>query len=436
MIFTFVSYTMKRKLFLLWLLLGAVIASTLPGYRLKSSSTAPADWVRQRRAHPEKVIDVSIGLVQHGFEALEEKLLQGSQSSQSLQPILTRELTIFVVSDPLHPQYGKHLSARQVQKLLRPAPESIRAVRDWLSGVERLRAANVTMSPAGDWFDLAIPVACLEDLLQTEYWLFQHVPSGAIAIRSLEWSLPASLIDVIDIVTPANVFLWPKAQFKYGAPPAAWETEGRLPTYEELVEEDNLDRGTLDVPGEDSLSSSPTPAEACNRLVISPLCLRVLYGTWGYIPRVLSAARNAVGIVNFLGQVANRSDAALYLARYRPDAAAAHAEDDFTVELVNGGDDQQTPNTPQQMAARKGYEGALDAQTVLGISWPTPLVMYNVGGRPPFHPLSMNAQNSNEPYLAWLRHMQRVEHPPAVISISYADDEKLVPDEYARRLCA
>ncbi|KAG5935855.1 hypothetical protein E4U53_000346 [Claviceps sorghi] len=402
---------------LLWLPLSAAVASTrnVPGhghYQLKSSLTrAPADWERQHRAHPDQVVDVAIGLAQPGFAAVEEKLLQ---------------------------DYGKHLSSREVQQLLRPAPESVRAVRQWLADVEPLRDAAITASATGDWLELTMPVACLEKLLRTEYWVFKHAASGTFAVRSLAWSLPRHLADVVEVVTPSNVFLGPTPQFKYGAPAPAWETAGRLPTHDELVQEDRLDRGALEVPSQDGLSARPTAAEACNRLAISPLCLRVLYGTWGYTPRGSSpgARTNAIGIVNFLGEVANRSDVALYLARYRPDAAAAHAEADFAVELVQGGDDQQTRNTPEQMARRKGYEGALDAQTVLGISWPTPLTTYNVGGRPPFRPLSMHVDNTNEPYLAWLRHMRGVEHPPAVVSISYAEDEKLVPPEYARRVCA
>ncbi|KAG5976499.1 hypothetical protein E4U55_007302 [Claviceps digitariae] len=406
-------------LFVFLLQLSVAIASTSARhghYQLKSSIIqAPAEWTRLHRADPDQVVDVAIGLRQHGFAALEEKLLQ--------------------VSTPQHANYGKHLSSRQVQQLLQPAPESVRAVRQWLTELEPLREANITASSSEDWLELTMPVACLERLLQTEYWVFQHAPSRAFAIRSLAWSLPAHLMDTVEVVTPSNVFLRPTAQFKYGAPPPAWETEGRLPTHDELVQEDRLDRGPLEIPSQDSLSMNPTAAEACNRLAISPLCLRVLYGTWGYTPAA-GQSSNSIGIVNFLGEVANRSDIALYLSRYRPDAAAAHAEADFTVELVHGGDDQQTRNTPAQMAHKKGYEGALDAQTVLGISWPARLVTYNVGGQPPFHPLSMHANNTNEPYLAWLRHMRTVEHPPAVISISYAEDEKLVPAEYARRVCA
>jgi tripeptidyl-peptidase-1 len=241
-------------------------------------------------------------------------------------------------------------------------------------------------------------------------------------------------MDVIDVITPTNVFIHPTVQFRLGAPPPVWEKEGRLPTYQDLIDEDLLDRSRLEIPNQDQLSAHPTVKEACNRLAISPLCLRVLYGTLAYEPQ--SSDRNTIGIVNFLGEVANRSDIALYLDRYRPDAAAAHAEDSFAVEIVNGGDDQQTLNTPKQMKDKKGYEGALDAQTVLGISWPTSLITYNVGGDPPFHPLKVHTENTNEPYLAWLRYMQTVEHPPSVISISYAEDEKTVPVEYARRVCA
>ncbi|KAG6002678.1 hypothetical protein E4U21_002830 [Claviceps maximensis] len=394
-------------------------------YRLKSSiAQAPDEWRRLHRAPADQVVDVAIGIVQGGFGALEETLRQ--------------------VSSPQHANYGKHLSSREIHQLLQPAPESVLAVRQWLTDPDSLRDANITASAGDDWLELTMSVASLETLLQTEYWVFRHEPSGTSAVRSLAWSLPAHLMDVIDVVTPSNVFLRPTAQFKYGAPPPDWETQGRMPTHEELVEEDRLDRGHLEIPSQEDLSADPTAAEACNRLAVSPLCLRVLYGTWGYraSPSRPASRRgghgpeNSVGIVNFLGEVANRSDIALYLSRYRPDAASAHAEADFTVELVNGGDDQQTRNTAGQMARKKGYEGALDAQTVLGISWPVPLVTYNVGGKPPFRPLRTHAQNTNEPYLAWLRYMRGVEHPPGVISISYAEDEKLVPVEYARRVCA
>jgi tripeptidyl-peptidase-1 len=83
-----------------------------------------------------------------------------------------------------------------------------------------------------------------------------------------------------------------------------------------------------------------------------------------------------------------------------------------------------------------GLEGALDAETVLGISHPTPLIAYNVGGRPSSFKLSnYTPTNSNEPYLEWLQHILAQPELPQVITISYADEEQSVSYSYAKRVC-
>lgn len=381
----------------------------------------PARWIKLGRVDPGQRLNVSIALSHSKSGHLEHHLLQ--------------------TSDPSHPRYGQHLSALEVDDLIRPAPVSVDLVRTWLADNDVLDASpDVTMrtSSAGDWLFLAsVPVHVLETLLWTEYFGFQDQEGGNTVIRALEWSLPAHLADHIDLIEPVNAFMSPRAQSKYGAPEADWAEEGRMPTYEELADEDLLDRGPLEVPAANSLPADPTVEQACNRLAISPLCLRVLYGTLDYevhAPR----GTNSIGIVNFIGEVANRSDIQLYLDRYRKDAATAGAATSFPVNLVAGGEDQQTSNTPEQMANRKGYEGALDAQTILGISWPVPMVTYNVGGKPPYNAIPSHMNNTNEPYLAWLQYMKTVPDAdlPKVISISYAEDERTIPPEYARRVCA
>lgn len=338
------------------------------------------------------------------------------------------------VSDPSHHRFGQYLTAHDVTELAAPSPASRDSILEWLHHEFDLTEADFSTSPAGDWFYFTATIADLEALLQTEYFLHRYEESEETIIRTLQWSVPAHLDKHIEIIEPTSAFFRPRAQSRYGAPVPGWEQAGRMPTHEELVEEDMIERGKIEVPSIDNMSANPSVREACNRLAMSPLCLRVLYGTLGY--EVQAPDRTKIGIVNFLGQSTNRSDVQLFLESYRPDAAAGGAAASFNIELVAGAADQQGPLSVVELGQHKGSEAALDAQVVLGTSWPVPLTTYNVGGRPPFSPVEAGIANSNEPYLAWLTHIKTRDDVPSVISISYADDEKTVPPEYARRVCA
>lgn len=316
---------------------------------------------------------------------------------------------------------------------MQPSSHSIELLEEWLHEYDLFPGSNFTYSRSKDWVRIVLPIQTLENLLEAQYFVFQNA-EGTTALRTLEWSLPLHVADHVDVIEPTNVFLKPVAQSRYGGPPPPdWELEHRMPTYKELVEEDILDRGHIDIPTIDELSNNPTVLEACNRLAISTLCLSVLYGMFGY--KQQATDQNSIAIVNFLGEMNNRSDLNLFLERYRPEAAAAHAADQLKTELVAGGEDQQGPVSSDELAAHKGFEGALDAQTILGLGWPIQLTTYNVGSKPPFQPTAYKTENTNEPYMAWLEYMLSKDDLPYVISISYADDEKTVPPEYAQRVC-
>lgn len=336
-----------------------------------------------------------------------------------------------VVSEPFHHNYGQHLTAAEVNELVKPSEEAIISVKSWLLGHD---IHQFHYSPARDWITVSLPVSVVEQLLDTKYHMFCYEEDEEVVIRTLEWSIPLHLHDHIEAIQPTNSFLRPKAQDRYGGPPPPeWEVAGRLPTHEELEVEDLVDRGHLDIPDTKDLPSNPTAVEACNRLAISPLCLRTLYGSHNYVPQV--PRKNKIALVNFGGNVNNRSDISLYLERFRPEAAAANAAYTFKTQIVADGDDQQTPDTEEQLKQLKGFEGALDAQTMLGVSYPTPMIAYNVGGRPPFKASNFTPSNSNEPYLVWLQYMLAQPTLPQVISISYADEEQSVPYSYAKRVC-
>lgn len=335
------------------------------------------------------------------------------------------------VSDPTSSSYGRHLTASEISQVLSVSSETVEVTQHWL---QQNGVFEFDLTESREWLSASIPVRQVEKLLDCEYHEFVHEQHGDTLVRTLEWSMPAHLEEHIDVIQPTNAFLRMSPQDRHGGvPPPDWETEGRVPTYDELAEEDHIDRGHLEVPQLEDLNGNYTLDAACNRLAVSATCLRVMYGTYDYKPQ--STDRNRLGVVNFLGNNNNRSDIAQYLSIHRPDAAKAGAADAFNITLVAGAEDQQTPNTKEQLRSGMGREGALDVETLIGVGWPTPLEAWNVGSKPPFEPSANKAKNSNEPYLQWLKHVLAQENLPQVISISYADEEQTVPLSYARRVC-
>jgi tripeptidyl-peptidase-1 len=138
-------------------------------------------------------------------------------------------------------------------------------------------------------------------------------------------------------------------------------------------------------------------------------------------------------LANYLGEANNRSDVFIYLNKYRPEASAAAFN--FAVEVIANGDNQQTPNNSTQLAAGKDLEGNLDAETILGMTWPTHLTAYNTGGSPQYVPDKLTVNDTNEPYLTWLQYILAQPDIPQVISTSYGDDEQTVPYSYATAVC-
>jgi tripeptidyl-peptidase-1 len=152
-----------------------------------------------------------------------------------------------------------------------------------------------------------------------------------------------------------------------------------------------------------------------------------LYGTLDYVPQ--SAGKNQIGLLNFLGETNNRSDTAIFLETFRPEAVAA-AYEFGEISIANGAIDNGT-----RQAAGHGLEGNLDIETVLGIAWPTPVTAWSTGGSPPFFPDAFTPTDTNEPYLTWLNWALNQSSLPSVFSVSYGDTEQSVPYSYATTVC-
>lgn len=321
------------------------------------------------------------------------------------------------MSDPRHERYGQHLSTDEVHELIKPADNTLDLVHEWLedNGVAK---AHLEYSPAKDWIKVSLPVSQVENLLDTEYSIYQHQSGGHI-VRTPEWSLPLHLHEHVEDIQPTNSF------FR-----AAPRRSNVRPILEDLKKPLTGERLDLVQTASDVVKSVADSGN-CSTTYVTPACLRSYYGTLDYVPQV--PGKNKIGLTNYLNETSKRSDVKSFLKRFRPDAVSA--ADNFTIQVINGGDNTQSPNTDEQNDAGKNMEGNLDAETILAMGYPTPLIAYNTGGEPPFTPDASEETNSNEPYLDWVQYVLNQKDVPQVISTSYGDDEQTVPFSYANTVC-
>ncbi|KAH8704965.1 peptidase S8/S53 domain-containing protein [Talaromyces proteolyticus] len=372
----------------------ALLASVVPvlgsDYQVKERHFVPRGWNAIGSAPEDHRIELHFALKQGRFEELEQSLYE--------------------VSTPGNPRYRQHLTQEEVNDLVKPTDATLYLVEEWLDshGVD---AAELDYNPSKDWFTVTLPVDTIERLLQTKYSVYEH-EDGTQLVRTSKWSLPAHLHEHIETIQPTTSFFRPRQDGK----------QFRIA--------DELESFALNSLNELQVEN-PTVDSVCNKSAVTPLCLRTLYGTIDYTPQV--PGKNKIGINNFLNETANHSDVNIFISQYRPDAKGFN----FTTFIIDHGDDQQTPNTPQQLEAGKDMEANLDAETIVGLSYPTKLYTYNTGGSPPFKPSAGEPTDSNEPYATWLKFVSSQSDAvlPQTISTSYGDDEQTVPYSYAKSVC-
>lgn len=110
-------------------------------------------WEKRSRLEPHDVIPVRIGLSQRNLDQGHDLLMD--------------------VSDPNSENYGKHWTAERITEMFSPSNDSIEAIREWLksSGISEDR---INHSLGYEWIHFDATVQEAEELLQTEYHVFQH----------------------------------------------------------------------------------------------------------------------------------------------------------------------------------------------------------------------------------------------------------------------
>lgn len=330
-------------------------------------------------------------------------------------------LTPAKVSDPSHTRYGQHLSSLEVQELVKPSDETSDLVHRWLAS-HGYGSDHLGYSPARDWLKLTLPVEVAETLLNTEYSVYKH-RDGSELIRAPEWSLPVHLHGHIDAIQPTNSF------FRLAPLSTQWMAS---PAAAEAAQAD-LTSSSMAIAQALAATVNPAVTEVCNASRITPDCLRTLYGTKDYVPKV--PAKSRIGYCNYLGETTLRSDLELWTKQFRNDAQGAQIK----FELVNGAQNNQVLDNAAQATSRD-VEANMDGQSITGMAYPIPVTAYNTGGEPPItnaYAPTGGQPNSNEPYLEWVQYMLAKSDSdiPPTISTSYGEDEQSVPKDYATRVC-
>ncbi|KAK4235446.1 peptidase S8/S53 domain-containing protein [Achaetomium macrosporum] len=347
-------------------------------------ASVPQGWELRRTASPNEAIFLRVALKQRPerVEALDQAVLD--------------------MSTPGHPNYGIHLTRDELRSYTAPSDDAVLAVTEWL------QQHGIQPRVDHDWVSFTTTVRTANELLGTRFTWYQYLQgNGGPALRALSYSVPDHVAAHIDLVQPTTRFghLGAQKSSVFEMYPLEMEGDAAPDTKAKFV-------------------ADPLAPAECER-GITPDCLRKLYNIH-YKPAASDA--NKVAFASYLEEYARYDDMETFQQRYVPEAEGMN----FTVELVNGGINDQKSDSDSS-------EANLDAQYLLAISHPIPLVEYSTGGRGPLVPTETQPSppGSNEPYLEFLLHMASLPDSalPQVLSTSYGEEEQSVPHDYALKVC-
>lgn len=137
-----------------------------------------------------------------GHEADANQLLQVSIALTIQNADLGVE-TLLRFSDPTSPDYGQHLSARDVARMFEPKPNAVSDVTKWLgeSGIDQ---SHVNFSYGGGHLSLDLSVQEATLLLETTFYHQTHQETGQEQIACHHYHIPESLAGSIDYIIAAS----------------------------------------------------------------------------------------------------------------------------------------------------------------------------------------------------------------------------------------
>jgi tripeptidyl-peptidase-1 len=274
-------------------------------YAVKESHAVPRGWTEVGPVSRSDGVHLQIGLKQRNEGGIEQHLLE--------------------ISDPNNARHGQHLTPAEVRDIVSPHPDAMKLVYAWL--LHNITEEDAVLGPSGDWISILLPIARVEQLLETQYKFFKYEESGETISRAPEWSLPVDLHEYIDVVQPTTSFL------RGGKKRVDFRKRGlRESNMAELVNKQVSEIHARKDPIFDVCSvrkSSPTSycflaltrSMAFLVNLTTPRCLRTLYGTLHH--KTQAANKNSIAVTNYLNETNRREDIHVFLKTFRPEIVSS-----------------------------------------------------------------------------------------------------------------
>ena len=265
------------------------------------------------------------------------------------------------VSHPTSEKFGSHWSAKQVAETFAPSRNTVDTVREWLES-SGIAPERISQSQSLGWLNFDATVEEAEDLLKTEYHLYQH-ETGKPHVACNEYYVPEHVRKHVDFITPTVHFdpkLFPSnddenPKVKRGNHPGAGTSIGKPGS------------GSLPKPGKTlNLNDILTELANCDVNIV-PDCLRALYLL---PPGFSSNPKNSYGIVEYTPQAYLQSDLDMFFANF----SQKQVQRTPILDSIDGGVDQTT-----DQGFEYNGESDLDLEYAMTLVNPVKVTLYQAG---------------------------------------------------------
>ncbi|KAL9080561.1 MAG: hypothetical protein Q9157_000703 [Trypethelium eluteriae] len=153
----------------------------IPHVLHEKRSVPTRHWTKREALKREAVLPMRIGMTQSNLDQGDALLMK--------------------VAHPQSDKYGKWYTAEEIVDLFEPSKESVSTIRSWLEKAG-IRPDRISQSANKQWIQFDASVEEAESLLRTEYYIYEHGPTGRTNIACDGYHVPEHVQKHVDYITP------------------------------------------------------------------------------------------------------------------------------------------------------------------------------------------------------------------------------------------